>query len=200
MKEFNNLKTDITKLSIGTYDQICKSGNLRLLVINQDTFDREFKLSVMDKISEVINSKRSFFGKIRAFFCLMIGVYNHSKDTITIAKQKHLEKAFDYIDTQIFNLRGISSEMLKKKRLMEQIINLRSDFYVDNNTFASNRLRQLERQLKELEKKSVSDYSVSKMCIIFTNELGFNFQIDEFKTNIVKFFEYSDILTEKRSK
>lgn len=198
--EFKHLETDINKLSIGHYSQILKSGNLKLLISDRKAFDNDFKLSFFDKINDIISSNRSFFGKILAFFRLMVGSYNLSEQYLKEAKYKYLEKAFDFIDTQIFELRGASSELIAKTNIKRQMIVLMDKVYNEKNLFASNRLRQLEQKLRQLEESSVTDYNVSKMCIIFTNELGFNFPINEFETSIVKFFEYSDILTERNKK
>lgn len=195
--KFKHLDTDINTLSIGKYDQICKSGTLELLITDNDAFDRAFVLSFIDKIREILNSKRSVLWKISSFLWLTIGMYDHSTETVKTAKYRHLEKAFDYVDTQIFELRGASADLIKKTKLKKQIIILRDKVYNGNNTFASNRLRKLEIELADLEKHTITDYSVSKMMIIFTKELELKFAPKPFETSIVQFFDYSDILTEK---
>lgn len=196
---FKHLKTDINSLSIGTYDQICKSGNLRLLIKSdkQNDFDREFVLSLVDKIREILNSERSLLWKISSFIWLMVGMYAPNEETLKNAKYRHLEKAFDYIDTQIFDLRGASSDLIKKKKLKQHIINLRNEVYVGGKLFSSNNLRKAESQLKELEDSSLNSYNLSETFAAFSKELGFN--LKPFEVSISEFFGYSDMIA-KRNK
>ena len=170
---------------------------MELLITDKKAFDKDFILSFIDKIKEIINSKKSLLWKINSFFWLVLGLYAHNEETVKIAKYRHLEKAFDYVDTQIFELRGASADLIKKTKLKKQIIVLRDKVYNGNNTFASNRLRKLEIELADLEKHTITDYSVSKMMIIFTKELELKFAPKPFETSIVQFFDYSDILTAK---